>query len=80
MVNRNEIVLRNLAFNLKHWRKIQGFTQEDLAYNSGLALSQIARIETCRINPTILTLSIIVDTLGIKLSDLLSFETKTKLI
>ncbi len=37
-------------------RAKKGVTQEELAYNSGISLSQIARIETGKINPTLCTL------------------------
>lgn len=49
-------------------------TQEDLAYKSGLALSQIARIETARTNPTLSTIFSIARALEIDLKELFDFE------
>jgi transcriptional regulator with XRE-family HTH domain len=63
-----------LADKLKEVRKKHGKTQEDLAYDSGLSLSQIARIETMKINPTVSTIFKIARTLKIKPSELLDFK------
>ena len=49
-------------------------TQEDLAYKSGLALSQIARIETARTNPTLSTIFSIARALEVDLKELFDFE------
>jgi transcriptional regulator with XRE-family HTH domain len=48
-------------------------TQEDLAYNSGLSLSQIARIETAKVNPTLCTLLVIANTLKVHPRELMDF-------
>jgi transcriptional regulator with XRE-family HTH domain len=48
-------------------------TQEDLAYNSGLSLSQIARIETAKVNPTLCTLMVIANTLKVHPRELMDF-------
>jgi len=47
--------LKVFASHLKKLRKEKGFTQSQLAFESGLSLSQIARVETARINPTLST-------------------------
>ena len=44
---------------LKEIRAQKKITQEALAYSSGSALSQIARIETARTNPTLSTIFVI---------------------
>jgi len=59
-----------LAKNLKLARKARGFTQEDLAYKSGLALSQIARIETGKLNTSYSTLVAILNALGAEANEL----------
>lgn len=51
--------------NLKKIRNEVGVTQEELAYKSGLALSQIGRIETGRLNTSICTVYRIADALDI---------------
>lgn len=70
----DEAGLRAFAHKLKEVRKMKHFTQEDLAYQSGLSLSQIARIETARINPTLSTIFRIARTMDVKLSDLFHFD------
>lgn len=70
---RDEKVLLSFGRNLQKIRKKQNITQEELAYESGISLSQIARIETGRINPTLCTLITIAKTLKIKAPELLDF-------
>ena len=66
------------AVQLKRIRLREGFTQSQLAFESGLSLSQIARIETARINPTLSTIFALARTLNVPLPDLFNFELKTK--
>ena len=70
----DEVGLRLLAQRLKQLRSEKKITQEELAYRSELTLSQIARIETTKTNPTISTLFKIIRTLEISPSDLFNFE------
>lgn len=70
---RDEKVLIKFGNNLKIIRKERGFSQEDLAYSSNISLSQIARIETGKINTTLCTIMKIAETLGISASRLLEF-------
>ena len=65
--------LQLLAKRLKEIRAEKGISQEELAYRSELTLSQIARIETTKTNPTISTLFKIIRTLEISPSDLFNF-------
>lgn len=69
--------LRLLAKRLKEIRSEKGITQEELAYRSELTLSQIARIETVKINPTISTIFKIVRALDVPLNELFNFELTT---
>ena len=52
--------------NLKKVRTEMEFTQEKLAYDSGLALSQIARLELGDRNPTLCTIIVIAKTLKVE--------------
>ena len=70
--------IKAFAIQLKHFRLREGFTQSQLAFESGLSLSQIARIETARINPTLSTVFVLARTLNVNLPDLFDFELKTK--
>lgn len=69
--------LKLLAKRLKEIRSEKGITQEELAYRSELTLSQIARIETIKINPTISTIFKIVRALDVPLNELFNFELTT---
>ena len=66
--------LELLAKRLKEIRSERGISQEELAYRSELTLSQIARIETVRINPTISTIFKIARTLEVPLRELFNFD------
>lgn len=70
--------LRLLSKRLKEIRLEKGVSQEELAYRSELTLSQIARIETLKTNPTISTLFKIIRTLEIKPSYLFNFDLPKK--
>lgn len=61
-----------LAKRLKEARAAKGWTQEELAYQSGIALSQIARIETVAGNPTLSTILILAKSLKILPETLIS--------
>jgi transcriptional regulator with XRE-family HTH domain len=63
-----------LAKRLKELRAEKGFSQEELAYQSGLTLSQIARIETVKINPTISTIFKIARTLNVDVCEIFNFK------
>ena len=62
------------AEQLKKIRVREGYTQNQLAFESGLSLSQIARIETARINPTLSTVFTLARTLDVPLKELFDFE------
>lgn len=68
------------AVQLKKVRLKKGYTQSQLAFESGLSLSQIARIETSRINPTLSTVFAIARALELEdtLHELFRFELPTK--
>ena len=70
--------IKAFAIQLKKIRIREGFYQSKLAFESGLSLSQIARIETARINPTLSTVFTIARTLNVPLVDLFNFELSQK--
>lgn len=70
--------IKALAIQLKKIRIREGYSQSQLAFESGLSLSQIARIETARINPTISTIFALARTLNVSLSDLFNFQLSSK--
>lgn len=63
-----------LAIQLKKARIDKEYTQRQLAFESGMSRSQIERIETARINPTVSTIFAIARILEIPLSELFRFE------
>lgn len=66
--------IKAFAIQLKRIRLREGFTQNQLAFESGLTLSQIARIETARTNPTLSTVFRLARTLNVPLTDLFNFK------
>jgi len=66
--------LRAFAERLKVVRNEKGFTQEKLSNESGLTLSQIARIETAMINPTLSTIFKIARAMKVSLPELFDFK------
>jgi len=70
--------IKAFAIHLKKIRIREGYSQSQLAFESGLSLSQIARIETARINPTLSTVFTLARTLSVSLSDLFNFELSLK--
>lgn len=73
---RDEKLLKSFGRHLAELRKREKFTQESLAFESGLTLSQVARIETGAVNPTFCTLNQIAKALSLPLKDLFDFKTK----
>lgn len=70
---RNEIYLKEFGRNLKKLRQEKGVTQTQLSFNADVELSQIARIELGKINPTICTLKAIAEALEIEQKNLFDF-------
>jgi transcriptional regulator with XRE-family HTH domain len=66
--------LEAFALQLKQLRTEAGITQNQLAFEAGVSLSQIARIETARINPTLSTVFSIARALDIPLSVMFDFQ------
>mgnify|MGYP002786970617 CR=1 FL=1 len=64
--------LQYFGNRLRELRKAKNLTQEDLSDLSGLTLSQIARIETGRVNTTICTVYILAEALKIQPGELLN--------
>ncbi len=70
---RDEKILTEFGTHLKNLRRSAGITQEELAFTSGISLSQIARIETGRINPTICTVITLSKYLRVPQHEMLNF-------
>jgi transcriptional regulator with XRE-family HTH domain len=66
--------LDSFAIHLKKLRIKYGFTQSQLAFEAGLSLSAVARMETARINPTLNSVYKIARAMDIPLTELFDFE------
>ena len=55
------------ASNIREARTLQGLTQTELAYRSGVSLPTVQNMETGRANPTIATLNAVLGALGLEL-------------
>ena len=75
IVNTSEEIKLLLAFgeHLKEIRKSKGFSQENLANDIGVEISQISRIERGIINTSVLNTFKIAKALKIEVSDLFKF-------
>lgn len=56
---------RQLAFNIQRLRRERGWSQEDLALESGIHRTYISGIERCVRNPTLNILERLATTLGV---------------
>jgi transcriptional regulator with XRE-family HTH domain len=70
----DEAGLKAFAKRLKEVRKMKNLSQEELALRTELTLSQIARIETAKINTTLSTVFRIARILDIELPELFDFK------
>jgi len=73
---RNDKLLKEFGINLRKIRKQKGITQEELAFEIELEISQISRIERGILNSTISTAYEIASALDIDLKDLFDFSKK----
>lgn len=55
-------------------RKESGYTQEQLAFESGITRSQIARIEAGQINPTISTVFVLARAMDVKIEEFFKID------
>jgi len=70
--------INEFATKLRKIRVQEGFSQSQLAFEAGMSLSQVARIETSKINPTICTVFALSRALNVPVSELFTFELAPK--
>lgn len=63
-------IRRQVGRNLKRIRKQKGWSQEQLAFESGLHRTYISGIERGARNPTVMILARIAETLGVEVAEL----------
>lgn len=73
-VNRNTKYIKAFGNHLRSMRLANKMSQEELAYECGLPLSQIGRLERGERGPNITTLLILANGLGVKPKSLLDFD------
>jgi transcriptional regulator with XRE-family HTH domain len=71
-----ESFILNLGIHIRKLRDKKNMSQQDLANDSGITKSQIARIERAEINTTVRTLIKIANALEIEPKELLNFRNK----
>lgn len=69
---RNEKLIKKFGLRVRSLRLERELSQEDLANDAGIPLSQVSRIERGQINASISTAHAISEALNIKLSELLN--------
>lgn len=71
---RNEKLLMMLGKNVVKHRKSQGLSQNQLAFEAGMPIPQINRLERGKLNITVSTLDAIAQTLDLDIKDLFDFS------
>lgn len=66
--------IKAFGLNLKRLRKVQGISQEQLAFESGVIRSQISRIERGEINTSISTVFALAKALNLHPKELLDID------
>jgi len=67
---RDTAAARTLARNVRRLRQARGLSQDELADAIGIQTSAISHIENRRGNPTMVTLELLAQALGVRLVDL----------
>jgi transcriptional regulator with XRE-family HTH domain len=68
---RNDIFLKQVGLRIKDLRKKQSVSQSQLAFESGIRINQIGRIERGEINTSLTNIYLIAKTLHVKPFELL---------
>lgn len=63
---RNEEILKRIGQNLRRIRQEKNMSQQELANTADIELSQVHRIETAKINPTVTTIVLLAEALGVR--------------
>lgn len=72
--NRNDKLLKQFGLHLKEMRLKKGFSQETLAFEADIPISQIGRIERGEVNTTLSTLNLLAKALKVSISQLVDFQ------
>jgi transcriptional regulator with XRE-family HTH domain len=69
-----------LAQNLRILRHAKGLSQEELAHRAGVHRTYVSSLERCQYSATIDTVESLAEILGVEAADLLTAQSKRKLI
>ena len=75
---KNKALIKAIGEKIQLLRKKRGLSQEQLAYEADIMLSQIGRIERGETNPTISTLAVLAEALQVPLTELVDVKLKNK--
>ena len=73
---KNKLLVKALGERIRELRLKKDISQEELSNEADVPLSQIGRIERGEINPTISSIYVIAQALGVDLKTLLDFKIK----
>ena len=77
MINiKNRKLIKAIGNHIRSLRIEKGLSQEQLANEADIPLSQIGRIERGETNPTVSTLFVISEALGVELKRIVDFKVK----
>lgn len=78
MINvKDKKFIKSFGKNLKKLRKEAGLSQEELANDADIPLSQVGRIERGEVNTTISTVNVLAKALKVEIKDLFIFSRKS---
>ena len=77
-INRDEVYIAAFGSRVRELRLDRELTQEELSHRSNLWLSIIGRIERGEIDPTLSTVKLIAQALGVHPAELLDFDLSPK--
>lgn len=75
---RNKIYLKEFGVNLQKLRLFKKLSQEELAYEADIPISQVGRIERGEINTTVSTIKALARALGMHPQRLFEFDAGSK--
>jgi transcriptional regulator with XRE-family HTH domain len=71
---KNQKIIKAFGSRLREMRITKGFSQEQLANNADVPISQVGRIERGETNPTISTIYALASALSTTMAELMSFD------
>jgi transcriptional regulator with XRE-family HTH domain len=72
--NKDTKFLKAFGNNLRRIRESKEMSQEAVSLKMGTTPSQVGRIERGEINPTVSTLKVLADALGLQIADLFQYD------